>query len=243
MMLETFARLKGSSIRASDDNIGAVTDFRFTDLSWTVPYVVVDTGSWLSRRSVLLSTSVVRQRDTEAGVLLAGSLTRSQIENAPGVDIVQPVSRQYEEALANHYSWPMYWLEQLAGRSRQSLAEAAAAAPASNGNPHLRSCREVAGYCIDAADGEIGSVADFVIDTTEWELRYLVVDTGQWWPGKMTLIAPDWFTGMDWSKQRVTTELSRSVLKSCPEYDPSVQIDHNYETSLRLSLGRPEHGR
>jgi len=60
-------------------------------------------------------------------------------------------------------------------------------------DPHLRSTDEVSGYHIQAADGEIGHVEDFVIDDETWAIRYMVVATRNWWPGKK---GPG-FTAMD----------------------------------------------
>ena len=48
----------------------------------------------------------------------------------------------------------------------------------------LRSTREVIGYYIEATDGDIGHVEDFLIDDENWATRYMVVDTVNWWPGK-----------------------------------------------------------
>ena len=40
------------------------------------------------------------------------------------------------------------------------------------------------------ADGEIGHVEDFIIDDETWAIRYLIIDTRNWWPGKKVLISP-----------------------------------------------------
>jgi hypothetical protein len=54
-MLRSLASLKGSAIEASDGQIGKVKDFLFDDEKWTVRYLVVETGTWLSGREVLIS--------------------------------------------------------------------------------------------------------------------------------------------------------------------------------------------
>jgi hypothetical protein len=40
------------------------------------------------------------------------------------------------------------------------------------------------GYHIQATDGEIGHVEDFFADDQYWTLRYLLVDTRNWLPGR-----------------------------------------------------------
>ncbi|NUO09873.1 MAG: hypothetical protein HUU08_14545 [Candidatus Brocadia sp.] len=47
-------------------------------------------------------------------------------------------------------------------------------------------------YHIHAIGGEIGHVSDFPVDDNTWIVRYIVVDTGGWLPGKKILIAPLW---------------------------------------------------
>ena len=61
---------------------------------------------------------------------------------------------------------------------------------------HLRSANKVTGYRIGATDGDIGHVEDFIIDDETWEIRYMVVDTQNWWPGKKVLVAPQWIGRM-----------------------------------------------
>jgi hypothetical protein len=70
------------------------------------------------------------------------------------------------------------------------LAEEGEAILEERGDPHLRSTKEVAGYRIGAADGEVGHVEDFVVDDEEWAIRYVGVDTSNWLPGKKVLISP-----------------------------------------------------
>ena len=243
-MLRSFSDLKGCSIHATDGELGAVKDVYFTDLSWAVRYVVVDTGHWLPGRRVLLSTVVLQQPDPTAPVLNAGSLTTGQVENAPGIEVVQPVSRQHEEALARHYRWPEYWGKRLAHGTQAALAAAHQADTATKherGDPCLRSVAEVSGYHVEAADGEIGQVADCIIDTMDWEIRYLVIDTRNWWPGGRVLVSPRWIKSVNWVEQKVRTDMLRETIKSCPTYNPQELIDRSYEEQLHEALGQPKY--
>jgi hypothetical protein len=80
-------------------------------------------------------------------------------------------------------------------------------------NPHLRSTKAVTSYHIQAADGEIGHVSDFIIDAKSWTIRYVVVDTKNWWPGKNVLISPMWIDRINWSDAKVAVSLSRENIK------------------------------
>src|SRR5512133_1628062 len=85
-------------------------------------------------------------------------------------------------------------------------------------DPHLRSTHEVSGYHIQALDGEIGHVEDFIIDDETWTIRYLVVDTRNWWPGKKVLVSPHWIENVSWSESKIYVDLPLEVIKQSPEY-------------------------
>ncbi|MGQ9572218.1 MAG: PRC-barrel domain-containing protein [Dehalococcoidia bacterium] len=99
-------------------------------------------------------------------------------------------------------------------------------------DPHLRSVKEVTGYHIQATDGEIGHVEDFILDDEDWVIRYMVVDTRNWLPGKKVLVAPGWVENIDWSESKVAVGLSREEIKDSPEYDPSAPVNREYEVRL-----------
>jgi hypothetical protein len=43
----------------------------------------------------------------------------------------------------------------------------------------LRSTREAKGYHIQASDGIVGHVSDFILDVQSWIIRQLIIKTGQ----------------------------------------------------------------
>ena len=53
-MLQVISPLKGFSIEASDGRIGTVVDFLFDDASWKVRWLVIDCGTWLGGRKMLI---------------------------------------------------------------------------------------------------------------------------------------------------------------------------------------------
>jgi hypothetical protein len=106
------------------------------------------------------------------------------------------------------------------------------------GDPYLRSAREVTGYAIQARDGDLGHVEDFIVDDESWGLRYLVVDTRNWWPGKHVLVSPRWIDAVSWTQSSVVVDLVRETIKEGPEYDPSMLLNRAYESRLHQSLQR-----
>ena len=194
-MLRSVKQLYRDKLGASDGEIGHVKDFYFDGQNWAVRYVVADTGSWLPGRQVLISPHAFGSLH-QAGKLLLVNLTRKQIEKSPSIESHKPVSRQYEEEYYRYYGWPYYWQgDGLWGMSGFPIlelpAEPLASKPAAASGPqperadaHLRSTQAVDGYHLQASDGIIGHVCDFMMDAQSWAIRHLVIKTGHRFSGK-----------------------------------------------------------
>ncbi len=102
---------------------------------------------------------------------------------------------------------------------------------------HLRSVVAVTGYHIHASDGEIGHVETFLIEDADWSIRYLAVDTKNWWPGKKVLISPLSILGISWSDRLVNVNANRRKVKEGPGYDDSTTVDQAYDKKLLTYYG------
>jgi len=211
-MLRSTAELADLPIHATDGNIGSLTDIYFDDIHWRVRYFVVDTGHWLPGRLVLISPASVGHADL-AQRELSVTLTKDQVEKSPGIESHETVSRQHEQKVAKYYGWPVYW-------PAEGVLAPDAEEP-TRGDANLRSVSEVKGYHVHAQDGDLGHVVDFLVDDALWEIRYLIVDTGKWLPGKKVLVDPRATDRVDWAKSSVHVHLTKDQLKSCPTYDPT----------------------
>ncbi len=227
-------------MHATDGDLGRARDFLFDDVGWVVRYVVVDTGKWLPGRQLLVSPASVVRADWLSSRLFV-ALTKEQINASPPIESNQPVSRQEESQLAEYYAWPVYWGPAGAGTLRGAGAVAAYAEsdPQKRGDPDLRSVNEVTGYHVRATDGRIGHIEEVIADDSTWAIRYVVVNTRNWLPGRKVAIDPHWFTAVRWTAEEVDIGLDREVVKNGPEYDPSVPINREFETRLYDYYGRP----
>ena len=247
-MFRSFKDLRGYRIHATDGNLGKVDDLLFDDLSWVIRYLVADTGHWLPGRLVLLSPVSLQEPDFSSSALPV-SLTSKQIEHSPSLSEHQPVSRRHERELVEYYEWPAYWADAFIPSFAGPAATEAAAIERMRSEQrkvpeedvHLRSAREVRGYYIQADDGEIGHVDDFIVDTAAWRIRYAVIDTRNWWPGERVLIAPRWIDRIEWAQRKVFIEMTREMIRSCPPYDPSAPVNRQYEERLYDYYGRPKY--
>jgi hypothetical protein len=237
----------GYKIEAKDGELGRAKDFLFDDRSWAVRYLVVDTGEWLLDRQVLISPQAMKGPDWARGTIPV-ALTKTQVENSPGIESDLPVSRQHEQQLAEYYSWQPYWQFGLPLGSPISMMPVPAAISVEEsgkkdvpGDPDLRSVKAVAGYHIHASDGEIGHVAEFVVDTEDWIIRYLVVDTRNWLPGKKVLVSPAWVKRVSWDEKSLHVEMTRQQIRGSVAFDSSAPINREYEARLYDYYGRPKY--
>lgn len=254
-MMFAASALKGYAIEATDGRLGTVDDLLFDDHTWKVRWMVVDTGKWLSGRKVLIHPSAVTQLDYERRVLPVG-LTKVQVEESPGISEDQPMSRQMEGSLFNYYGYDPYWGPSFFGggaigmlpysepfAGEVGVAESRRPETMGDiGDPHLRSTQAVTGYHMQASDGAIGHLENLLVDEAGWGVRYLVVDTKNWWPGKHVLLSPYAAKHIDWSAREVDLNVTRDQVKRSPPWDPAGAIDRIYEQRLHSHYGWPGYG-
>jgi sporulation protein YlmC with PRC-barrel domain len=231
-MVQSIKQLYGNKLGASDGDIGHVKDFYFDDQSWAVRYLVADTGSWLPGRQVLLSPHSLDRFDQAAKVLRV-KLTREQIESSPAIEQHKPVSRQYEEEYYKHYGWPYYWQgDALWGMSGFPILEQAttpfpveqALVTANYGegdDAHLRSTKAVKGYHLQASDGIIGHVCDFMMDPQSWAIRQLVIKIGHRFSGKEVEIPVSKVDRISYDESTVYVNLTMETVEQALTHDLS----------------------
>jgi hypothetical protein len=260
-MLRSIKDLEGFAIRATDGTIGHVKDFYFDDQTWAVRYLVVETGSWLSSRKVLISPIAIDHPDW-AGRAFPVSLTKERVRNSPDIDTEKPVSRQHEMLYLGYYGYPYYWAGDglwgqgaypgmmLMGlgeggpdaayrhaRAEEDRAEAESE-EGQNGDLHLRSGNALMKYHIEASDGGMGHVQGLLLDDDTWAIRYLVVDTSNWWVGHQVLIAPQWIQEISWLDATVSVRLTQQAVKDAPPYDSALPFSRDQEMALYDHHGR-----
>ena len=213
-MLRSIKQLHGCSILATDGEIGKVDEFYFDDDQWRIRYLVVDIGKWLLGQRVLVSPAALGHPNQAADILPV-TITQEQVKNSPDIDQEKPVSLQP----MNEY-WPGLGIPtdpRVAGlyAAAQTVADTD---KAHKPDPHLRSTREVTGYHVQARDGQIGHVEDFIVDDETWTIGYLVVSTRNWLPGKKVLVAPWWVDRVSWLGSKVFLAILRASVKDSLEY-------------------------
>src|ERR1700723_1471874 len=256
-MLRSIRDMEHYSIGATDGVIGKVQDFYFDDEAWGIRYLVVETDAWLSHRKVLISPFSIGQPDWSKKIFPV-SITQMQVRNSPDIDTDKPVSRQHEMGYLGYYGYTNYWgggglwgaglypdvlqaglrvpkLKELNQPSR-SLHKTASETRRQN-DLHLRSANQVMRYYIHATDGDIGHVDGILVEDGTWAIRYLVVNTSNWWLGHEVLIAPEWIDHIFWEESKVVVALSRQAVKNAPAYDSQRTLLRAQEKLLHAHYG------
>lgn len=256
-MLRNLHDLQDFVIGAIDGDIGQVKDFYLDDQAWVIRYLVVETASWLSSRKVLISPIAIGHSDWQERILPV-SITREQVKNSPDIDTDKPVSRQYESQYFGYYAYSLYWggpglwgagmhpnrmmpefvsTPSVIEPQSDSVNGDTSSARHNSDDTHLRSCKAVMGYHIHASDGEIGHVQGMLFDEETWAIRYLIVDTSNWWIGHQVLITPDLIHNVSWIDRTVSLDVTRQQVRDAPSYDPSIQVDRAQEISVYEHYG------
>jgi sporulation protein YlmC with PRC-barrel domain len=257
-MILVGSALKGYTVEANDGKIGTVSDFLFDDKTWKIRWMVVDTGGWLTGRKILVHPSAIMHPDYHREELRV-RLSKKQVEDSPDILSDAPVSKQVQTNLYGYYGWDTLWgvgnyfpyspygigaaFDPPPFRGDAGVLEADRNGSILNdGDPELRSTTEIIGYHIQAKDGPIGHLENFLVDDASWGIRYLIIDTKNWWPGKHVLMSPYAVTEISWSQRDVTLDVSRQQVQGSPTWDPVDIINSDYEHRLHGYYGWPGYG-
>jgi len=233
------------TIQGTDGDIGKVEEFYFDDRTSTIRYIVVKTGGWFSEKKVLISPEAFLNADWESETLSV-NLTQETIKNSPDIDTDKPFSQQQEEFLRGYYTWPGYYGPGMYGywglgmwgypilkaTKPEKEIKQEELIDHGNNNPHLRSTHEVTGYGIDATDGDIGKVVDFIFDDITWKIHFLVVETGSWFSEKKVLFSPERIKTIDWKNGTLIIDTTKARVMSSPGFDPKEVLTDQYEAAL-----------
>jgi hypothetical protein len=253
-MLQSLKALHGAGIEATDGPIGTLARFLVDVDRWAVRYLVVDAGTWWEDHEVLISPLSIAQSVTADG-RIGLALTRDQIRRSPEYDRTRPFTRDQEEVFFEHYGYSPYWTGPflwgplpaavaptgLAGRATEPRLQAAPTAVLDQGRGDLglADSQDIFGTHLHASDGDIGHVEDFLAEDDTWSLRYLVIDTSNWWIGKQVLVSPDWIDRFDWPAGKLHIGLDRASVKGAPEYDGRTPPSRESEAALYRHHRRP----
>ncbi len=264
-MLFAVSAFESCRVKASDGEVGAAKDFLFDDETWKIRWMAVDAGHWLPGRQVFIHPSAIAPLELPPKPLLpmmsrgealelTVNLTRAQIEAGPHSREDEPVTSDMQALLYDYYGWDPYWGATHFGAAALPNAEARivgdagrrdaeAEIPPVDGVDRLHSVIEFKGYTVHALDGDIGHVENVLADDTNWEIRYLVVATRNWLPGKVVQLSPYAVKDIDWFGRQINMNVTRDQVRSAPAWDPLAMMDDASEQQFHRHFGWPGYSR
>lgn len=217
-MLRTVEQLKGMELVGKDGVVGTLEDVYFDHEEWRLRQAVVFTGPWLSGRWIMLPASLLGPADPVKRTLpVAADRERIRMAPVPGTD--EPINRIFEAALAAHYGRPAYW-----HRSGSPGVEA--------GRSHLLSAGELTGYHVEAMDGNLGRLEDYLVEEGDWSVRYLLVGARKWLPGRRMAAPADWIHMVSWRHRLVTLRHFREEIRKAPGFAGPGSLSEEYSRAL-----------
>ncbi len=84
---------------------------------------------------------------------------------------------------------------------------------------HLRSAPEIVGYHVSKRrDGPIGHIEDLLFDEESWAIRYVVMNTRNWLPGKRSIISLGASPRPSWTGHPIWVDPTRDQETTRPEF-------------------------
>ncbi len=207
------------------------------------------------RRSVLIEPEDLREpsfgwvrREFRVG------LTKDKIEHSPSLDEDAPVSAQYEREFTKYYRHIPYEdrpnvLENLSSQSYQPPVSAYrhdAAEIEEHKNrireisrSHLQSAKELMDYQVEAEDGSVGQVQDFIVHQGDWIIRQMVVRLAGWAPRKSVLIRMNAVSEISWSDMTIRLDMLADEVEAAPLFRPHAAVNRDGSNRYFDYTGRP----
>ncbi len=228
-MLHSLGQLLGSTVKCLNDEFGSLYNVYISEKTWRVAYFVIQTGSWLQDRRVLVAPAALRSPIWTDGPVYV-DFTRQQILDSPPIDAAKPVSRQQEKLMNAHFGWPAHWNPADLAPPEEQINEVPST---------LRSLRELQGYTLAGTDADVGKIVDLIGDEPCWDAPYLVVETGGLLSRKR--FCPTRFvSNINWAESRVTINLTASTVSESPDPPSTGKPDPLFDGDLKSYYRRPK---
>lgn len=212
-MLLTVSAIINYEIEARDGQSGTLNDILCENGKWRPRWLVIDSGTILPQKLTVLPFNLLKSIDREFGKAYVEA-TSEAIKNAP-----------------------LYFSKDTAARPNKSGKEVGVDDETGADTGSLLSLNTMIGFTIETNDGAIGTIFDFLLNDSDWNIRYIIVDTGTWLPGQKVLIAPNFVSLISNDKKLMQLTISREKVKHAPAYNPSITLDGNYDEKFLTYYG------
>jgi hypothetical protein len=239
-MLRQIRELGTYRLHATDGDIGHLEQFYFDDRDWKITYFVVDIGTWLHGKKVLMSPSAITGVDAPTKTIKA-AFTKQQVLESEDVGMHKPEGLEQPHDYSLYLGWPYYLgLNALNDSDREPLGRAHDPEKGKTlgrsfrqaYDEHLRSSKQVSRYHVMAVDGGIGQIEDGIVDDQTWTIQYVVSTVRNWWSRKKVLLPTEWILWVSAAESNLYVRLSRKSIATAPAFDPEKPLTHDLEIVL-----------
>lgn len=92
-------------------------------------------------------------------------------------------------------------------------------------------------YAVEATDGPIGTVSDFLFDDAHWKVRWLVIDTGEWSEAGKVIVPTQVVGHPDPAKRTLSVKLTQDQVEKSPAVGDDQPISRETEASAYKHYG------
>ncbi len=242
-MYVSYKDMRGFGITGAHDRLGSLSDLYVDSQRWQTRYLVLEAGSLLASNKLLLSSDQVSGADVEKRALQT-SLGRADLESAPSAGSVQTVDDLNQPAWSIAYGHSLMQVDLSGSVLPYSMIEPMALEGAADdtnatGRRHLRSANELRGYELQGADDRIGIVTDLILNPAGWSVAWLAVDTGNWLPGRLVVVSPNWVRAVSWEERSLSVELTTRQIEGSPPLANLEGLELSAEEALHAYYALP----
>jgi hypothetical protein len=240
-MLRQIRELGSYRLHATDGDIGHLEQFYFDDRDWKIRYFVVDIGTWLHGKKILMSPSAIIGVDAPTKTINA-AFTKQQVQESEDVGMHKPEGLEQPHDYSLYFGWPYYlglnaWNESdpgpVPGRAHDpEKAKTSEHSFRQECDEHLRSSKVVSRYHVMAVDGEIGQIEDGIVDDQTWTIQYVVSTVRNRWSAKKVLLPTEWILWVSAAESNVYVSLTRNNIATAPAFDPQKPLTPDLELAL-----------
>lgn len=103
----------------------------------------------------------------------------------------------------------------------------------------LRSAKKMKDFALGASDGRLGHIDEFYFDDSQWTIRFVVAQAGNWLTGRMVLISPHLLGRPDEAAKTVEVNLTREQIRTSPSPESNRPVNRQFEEAYYRHFGWP----
>ena len=239
-MKRSLKEINTYSVQTIDEENGKIKNFLFDEDTWIIRYLDVEMGNFFVEKRILIPKEQIGIPEWEDQNFPI-KLTMKRIDDSPGLERDLPVSRRYEQDLANYYDvvpyWPtdkdLYPNREFFFTSNKIIRIPKNMVKEENIDTSLRSFSEVHRYSIKSIDDTFGHLSDLIIDDSDWQIVYVVLDTKNIVPWSKQIILPvEFVEEINFPNREIRIDLTKEAIKNAPEYNSTKAVNSQFEKEL-----------